>query len=83
MRLISVQAAAPAVDAFRLAAQLRDLRAMPLPDDQQRAVLSERLDEFQKAFTHLTNVSESRDRCSQAARELMASLQGLINKLRR
>jgi hypothetical protein len=56
---------------------------MPLPDDQLRATLSARLDEFQKAYAQLTNVSESRERCNQAARELMASLQGLINKLRR
>jgi hypothetical protein len=57
-------------------------KKMPIPDDQQRSLVAERLDEFQKAFARLSPVAETQEQCRQAARELMAALQGLLNRLR-
>jgi hypothetical protein len=55
---------------------------MALPDDQQRAALAERLQEFELALEHMSESREAEDRCLQAARQLMSTLQALINRMR-
>jgi len=56
---------------------------MALPDDQQRATLAARLQEFEQALDQLSGGRDAQDRCLDAARQLMASLQALINRMRR
>jgi hypothetical protein len=55
---------------------------MALPDDRQRAVLAARMHEFEQALDQLSEGREAEDRCLEAARNLMASLQALINRMR-
>jgi histone deacetylase complex regulatory component SIN3 len=55
---------------------------MALPDDQQRAVLAARMHELEQALHQLSDGREAQDRCVEAARHLMASLQALINRMR-
>jgi hypothetical protein len=55
---------------------------MALPDDQQRAALSARMHELQQALDQLSGGRDAQDRCVEAARHLMASVQALINRMR-
>ena len=55
---------------------------MALPDDQQRAALAARLQEFEQALEQLSDGRDAQDRCLEAARHLMATLQALINRMR-
>jgi histone deacetylase complex regulatory component SIN3 len=55
---------------------------MALPDDRQRAALAARMQEFEQALDQLSDGRDSQDRCLDAARQLMASLQALINRMR-
>ena len=55
---------------------------MALPDDQQRATLAARLQEFEQALEQLSDGRDAQDRCLEAARHLMATLQALINRMR-
>ena len=55
---------------------------MALPDDQQRATLATRLQEFEQALDQVSDGRDAQDRCLDAARQLMATLQALINRLR-
>jgi hypothetical protein len=56
---------------------------MALPDDQQRAALAARMHEFEQALDQLSCSADAQDRCLLAARNLMSTLQALINRMRR
>lgn len=56
---------------------------MALPDDQQRAALAARMHEFEQALDQLSYSADAQDRCLLAARNLMSTLQALINRMRR
>jgi hypothetical protein len=55
---------------------------MAIPDDQQRAALAARMQEFEQALDQVGDSREAEDRCLDAARQLMATLQALINRMR-
>ena len=55
---------------------------MALPDDQQRAALAERMQEFEQALDQISDGRDAQDRCLEAARNLMSTLQALINRMR-
>jgi hypothetical protein len=55
---------------------------MALPDDRQRAALAERMQELEQALDQLPEGREAEQRCLEAARSLMATLQALINRMR-
>jgi hypothetical protein len=58
------------------------LDGMAIPDDQQRAALAARMQEFEQALDQFGDSREAEDRCLDAARKLMATLQALINRMR-
>ena len=56
---------------------------MTVPDDEQRAALAARMQEFEQALVQLSETSDAQDRCLVAARQLMSALQALINRMHR
>lgn len=56
---------------------------MSLPDDEQRAAIAARVSEFEQALARLSDGVDTQERCLTAARQLMASLQGLLNRMRK
>jgi hypothetical protein len=55
---------------------------MALPDDRQRAALAARMQELEQALDQLPEGRAAEERCLEAARLLMATLQALINRMR-
>jgi hypothetical protein len=80
-RRLQVRLGAPA--AVQAARGLRHpMDGMALPDDRQRAAIAARMHEFEQALDQIAEGREAEDRCLEAARSLMASLQALINRMR-
>jgi len=75
--LFSARAAVQAEGGLR-----HPMDGMALPDDQQRAALAARMYELSQALDQVAEGREAQDRCLDAARQLMASLQALINRMR-
>ena len=56
--------------------------SMSLPDDQQRAAIAARVREFEQALERVSNGADTQQQCLTAARQLMAALQALLNRMR-
>jgi hypothetical protein len=56
---------------------------MSLPDDEQRAAIAARVSEFEQALAQLSDGADTQERCLTAARQLMATLQALLNRMRK